>query len=97
MVIGTSTAAAGEGRNRTPQGSADEAPAAPGASRLSRRPLVRRLMSVFAFGLTISALAAAGFGIAGSDDGVFVSLLIAGGFLSLTATAALRYFSKGRF
>lgn len=95
MAIGTSTAAADEGRNRTPQGSADEVPAA-GASRPSRLPLVRRLMSVFAFGLTISALAAAGFGIAGSDDGVFVSLLIAGGFLSLTATATLRYFSKGR-
>ena len=92
MTIGASTAASdqdGEG----PQGAVAGARVAPPA----RMPLTRRLLSLFALGLSLSSLSAAGFGIAGSDDGLFVSLLCAGGFLSLTATAALRYFSNGRF
>ena len=92
MTIGASTAAS-EQDSTGPRGAVADARAAPP----SRMPLTRRLLSLFVLGLAISLLAAAGFGIAGSDDGLFVSLLCAGGFLSLTATAALRYFSNGRF
>ena len=53
-------------------------------------------MNIFAVGLIISVFSAVGFEMAGSDDGVFISALASGGFVSLTATAALRWFSRGR-
>ena len=89
MVTGTSIATGGHGGD-------DMERTTPVPPRRVRMPLTRRLMSLFALGLSLSSLSAAGFGIAGSDDGLFVSLLLAGGFLSLTATMALRYFSGGR-
>lgn len=92
MTIGASTAASKQD-SAGPRDAVADARAAPPP----RMPLTRRLLSLFALGLALSSLAAAVFGIAGSDDGLFVSLLCAGGFLSLTATAALRYFSNGRF
>ena len=104
MTLGTPTITVGQPPNQTFK-VGSEAPAqryettlrSSGTERRSARmPLTRRLLSLFALGLSLSSLSAAGFGIAGSDDGLFVSLLCAGGFLSLTATAALRYFSDGR-
>lgn len=108
MTIGTATITAGVPEGRGSLALSDEiAPqrdtllyeatvGEAGPSTLPRAPLARRLLSTFAAGLSVSAVSAVAFGIAGSDDGVFISLLSAGGFASLTATAALRYFSNGR-
>lgn len=90
MATGTSIATGGHGGD-------DMERTAPVLPRQARMSITRRLMGVSALGMALSALSAAGFGIAGSGDGLFVSLLFAGGFLSLTATMALRYFSNGRF
>ena len=89
MATGTSIATGGHGGD-------DMERTAPVPPRRVRMRLTRRLMSLSALGMVLSSLSAAGFGIAGSDDGLFVSLLCTGGFLSLTATMALRYFSGGR-
>ena len=108
MTINAPTITVGRPNNRTPLDIGEEIEIAPSALRYeatldaitpprsSPMPLSRRFLRAFAIGLTVSALAAVLFGIAGSDDGTFVSLLAAGGFLSLTATAALRWFSNGR-
>ena len=108
MTINAPTITVGRPNNRTPLGIGEEIEIAPSALRYeatldavtprrsSPMPLSRLFLRVFAVGLTVSSVAAVLFEIAGSDDGVFVSLLAAGGFLSLTATAALRRFSNGR-
>lgn len=90
MATGTSIATGGHGGD-------DMERTAPVRPRQSRMPITRRLTAVSALGMALSALSATAFGIAGSGDGLFVSLLCAGGFLSLAATMSLRYFSNGRF
>ena len=108
MTINAPTVTGGRQSNRTPLGIGEEFDLTPGVlryettvdetgpARTSRMPLVSRFLSAFALGLTVSAISAVSFEIAGSDDGVFVSLLAGAGFLSLTVTAGLRWFSSGR-
>ena len=108
MTINAPTITGGRQSNRTPLGIGEEVELGPRAlpyeatldavtpPRSSPMPLSRRFLRVFAVGLTVSSVAAVLFEIAGSDDGVFVSLLAGAGFLSLTVTAGLRWFSNGR-
>ncbi len=108
MTINAPTITGGRQSNRVPLGLGEEVELGPSAlryeasldggapSRSLAMPVSRRFLAAFFVGLIVSGVSAVSFEIAGSDNGVFVSLLAAGGFLSLTTTAGLRWFSSGR-
>ena len=108
MTITAPTITVGRPGNRRPLDFGDDAQSSLGALRYEasipaaapsgspQQALTGRLLAAFSVGLTLSALSAVGFEIVGLTDGVFISALAAGGFLSLTATAMLRRFSRGR-